>query len=213
MKKLNFVVVAAFLLVALFSNAVMAGNPYYTIKLTANGGKGLVYAKEGDEITIERVENMPGEATKKRLTRNDYMIDTKNINWENGYKWTATPGIHYIRRFIRWKTDGLSSDQMVFQEGGLDYMHQWIVIIVGGPYDENEFRHPGMMVTSAELGQIQKNIQINGHPMKAAWASYKKDVDKRWLNHQHSAVDTFPMDPGKVAPYDREMAGQFVDFH
>ncbi len=159
----------------------------YYVNLTANGGKTVVYAEPGDEITFEISENIPGPTT-----RNVFFLDYVNINWKNGHKWIATPGIHYVRRYIRWK-ENTPLSQIDDEDSTQNFMQKWVIIIVGGAESENSFRHPGLMVTSSGLEQIQKNILIDGHPMKAAWTSFKKYTDRKWLDRQSHAMDTLNM--------------------
>lgn len=184
MKKANIIPIFVILLTLLFS--LTFGVNY--VNLTANGGKSIVYASPGEEITIELEENV-----ETSLTRNVFFLDYKSINWENGYKWIATPGIHMVRRYIRWKATTPIS-QVDDNDPTQDFSHAWVVIIVDeGAVDPNEFRHPGLMVTASQLEQIQQNILIDGHPMKKAWQAYKSDTDKRWLGHVSQAMDTLVM--------------------
>lgn len=183
MKKANIIPIFVISLALLFS--LSFGVNY--VNLTANGGKSIVYASPGEEITIELEENIEGS-----LTRNVFFLDYESINWKNGHKWKATPGIHMIRRFIRWDANTPLSQ---IPDGASDYdcSHKCLIVIVDeGSVNINEFRHPGLQVTASQLGQIQKNIQISDHPMKSAWNSFKSSADND-LGRLPNAMDTLNM--------------------
>jgi len=56
-------------------------------------------------------------------------------------------------------------------QGEREYFHALKVVTISG-WQTNEFTHPGLLVSEAELDTIKENIQINGHPMRAAWNSF-----------------------------------------
>ncbi len=160
----------------------------YNVNLTANGGKTVVYAEPDDEITFEISENIPGPTT-----RNVFFLDYVNINWQDGHKWKATPGIHMVRRYIRWLANTPTS-VVEDNDATQDFMHKWVVIIVEDPNGVNldEFRHPGLEATASQLEQIQQNVLINGHPMRTAWQSFRNTANG-YLNYTPNGMDTLNM--------------------
>jgi hypothetical protein len=81
MKNLTFLFEVAVSMFSLFSTIAMAGTPYYDVQVTAKGGKTLIYADVGEEITFEISENYPDGGG--RLTRNDFVLDCNTIKWTN----------------------------------------------------------------------------------------------------------------------------------
>ncbi len=172
----------AILFFLLFNGAILAQKN--TIDISVNGGKTLLYANPGDIITFSIKKKITGKLTKDILE-----VDAVRVKWVDGHQWVATPGIHYFRRYIRWEaTTPLS--QVPDGSSTKDFMHKWVIIIVSGAENSGAFRHPSLVATAGELAQIQKNILIEGHPMKTAWGYFKRVTEKNHLNYPITPKDT-----------------------
>lgn len=135
-----------------------------------NDGSGLLYANPGDVVTIHHKQDVSSNRT-------DLVWDGEDVNWKDGYQWTATPGVHIFRMYPRDLSNGKGHD------------HDWGVIIVSGAKDPGAFRNPGTVATQGQLDQIRKNIKISGHPMASAWSSYNHPS----TSHTPNPVDTMNM--------------------
>ena len=158
------------LLFILLVNAVVVAATHqdsvqYKVELWANDHQTLLYVNSGDTVIIHKKDSLPEDGP--RINRRDFQMNCERITWpEVDHKWVATPGIHVVRRYIRYYTsDG--------KEHGIMKV---IKIIVDSTPTPNAFRHPSLLVTASELKRISHNIQIDGHPMKKAWPKYKSSV-------------------------------------
>jgi hypothetical protein len=101
------------------------------------------------------------------------------INNDGEFIWTATPGTHVFRLFLRFIT-GKDSDGKNIKKS----LQTMAIVQISG-WETNEFSHPGLSLSSEEIEVIKKNVFGSApHPMKDAWNKLYVDV-----NHKPQAVE------------------------
>jgi hypothetical protein len=128
-------------------------------------------AKPGDIITFTIEENLYGVRLDRReLTFDGYDVSKK---WGETHQWTATPGTHILRLYIRW-IDGMND------EGRTNKVHlqKLLTVNVTGGEKKGGFKHPGLVISDEELAVVRKNVfGKDPHPMKTGWQSLNPDLN------------------------------------
>jgi len=138
------------------SSSATTGNPGDVI--TFNYGYDLgAEAKDRTEIKFDGAD----------LSRSDVHGGASSGTGSNGtFTWTATPGTHVFRMYLRTK-DG-NGDKKYFQDLAVVQISGW---------ETNEFSHPSLMLSEAEIDTIKERINAPASSaMKTAWNSF----NARW---------------------------------
>ncbi|MEE9382117.1 MAG: hypothetical protein V3V08_01720 [Nannocystaceae bacterium] len=139
----------------------------------------------GDKITFTWSYNTGGDS----LDRLEIKLDGASVDDTGSYVWTATPGSHVFRAYIRTASGG-----------DKQYRHALAVVNISG-WETSRFSHPGLTLTGAELDVIKENVfGDDSHPMKSAWGGFSPNP-----NHTPNAREVVNMkDSAQKADWDKD---------
>ncbi len=135
-----------------------------SVTLLANSYTG----KPGDTITFTYSYDLDGQTFDRTEIKFDgARLDRVDgaINNDGEFIWTATPGTHVFRIYLRTlngEVDPSGNPIKIMR-------HDLAVVQISG-WETNQFSHPGLSLSNSEIDVIKKNVfGSDPHPMKHGW--------------------------------------------
>ena len=110
----------------------------------------------GDIITFDWSYDLGGETKDRYEIKFDgYQYPGATGGTSGSYKWTATPGSHTFRVYVRTKD----------ADGNKTYKQTLKTVFISG-WETDRFVHPGLNLSEAEIDKIRENIKSTAIPCR-----------------------------------------------